>query len=117
MSADLRAEMPLYLPRLERIQSIRDGALRESGGDADADVGVSYSDLLDVLDAAEVAHKMREAIKEAHAALLQISECRVFCEDSMDIDSHATNASLAALAKLKPFTAAAEPAKTEGGAA
>ena len=52
--------------------------------------------------AAELA-AMREAIKEAHAALLRISECRVFYEDSMDINSYATNDGLAALAKLKPF--------------
>lgn len=46
---------------------------------------------------------MREAIKEAHAALVQLSECRIFCADSMDIDNYVTDDCDTALAKLQPF--------------
>lgn len=52
--------------------------------------------------AAEFA-AMREAIQEAHAALLQLSECRIFCADSMDIDNYVTDDCDSALAKLQPF--------------
>jgi len=49
---------------------------------------------------------MREAIQEAALALAYVSnfeECRIFCADSMDIDSHAAPMCAEALDKLKPF--------------
>lgn len=57
-------------------------------------------------EACEVILAMREAIREAAHALAYVSNfegCRVFCADSMDIDSHATPMCAAALAKLQPF--------------
>jgi hypothetical protein len=46
---------------------------------------------------------MREALREAHTALSQLDECRIFCADSMDIDSYVTDDCATALAKLQPF--------------
>ncbi len=49
---------------------------------------------------------MREAIREAAIALDYVSnseECRIFCADSMDIDSGAAPMCAEALAKLQPF--------------
>ena len=57
-------------------------------------------------EACEVILAMREAIREAAHALAYVSNfegCRVFCADSMDIDSHAAPMCAAALAKLQPF--------------
>lgn len=52
--------------------------------------------------AAELA-AMREAIKEAFEALQQVSQCRVYYEDSMDIDNHTSDACATAVTKLQPF--------------
>lgn len=98
-----------YLPHLERIRSIRNGARRESDGEADAEVGIGYSDLLDVLDAAEVAHKMREAIKEAHAALRMFADEYLWRSEpltplSANYTQRIFEVQIAALAKLQPFT-------------
>lgn len=46
---------------------------------------------------------MREAIGEAHTALSQLDECRIFCADSMDIDSYVTDDCATARAKLQPL--------------
>ena len=48
-------------------------------------------------------NEMREAIREAHTALLRVSECRIFCAESMDIDSYTQEDCDKALAKLQPF--------------
>lgn len=52
---------------------------------------------------ADELQAMREAIKEAFEALQQVSQCRVYYEDSMDIDNHTSDACATALTKLKPF--------------
>jgi hypothetical protein len=54
-------------------------------------------------EAREQTEKMREAIREAHAALGQLDNCRIFCADSMDIDNYATDDCDTARAKLQPF--------------
>jgi len=48
-------------------------------------------------------NEMREAIREAHTALLRVSECRIFYAESMDIDSYTQEDCDKALAKLQPF--------------
>jgi hypothetical protein len=46
---------------------------------------------------------MLDAIKEAYEALSQLDNCRIFCADSMDIDSYATDDCANARVKLRPF--------------
>jgi hypothetical protein len=48
-------------------------------------------------------NEMRDAIREAHTALLRVSECRIFYAESMDIDSYTQEDCDKALAKLQPF--------------
>ena len=42
----------------------------------------------------------KAAIKEAHTALLRVSECKIFCAESMDIDNYTQEDCDNALAKL-----------------
>jgi hypothetical protein len=51
----------------------------------------------------EEVRSMREAIREAHAALSQLDHARIFCCDSMDIDNYTTDDCATARAKLQPF--------------
>jgi hypothetical protein len=46
---------------------------------------------------------MRKVIQETLNVLLQVSEARIFCAESMDIDSYLTDDVYAAIAKLQPF--------------
>jgi len=54
-------------------------------------------------EARQQLEAVREAIKEAHMALLRVSECKIFYAESMDIDNYTQEDCDNALAKLQPF--------------
>lgn len=67
-------------------------------------IAVSRDRLLAAQNAEEKIEAMRAAIRDAHEALSQLDDCRIFHEDSMDIANGATDDCATARAKLQPFT-------------
>jgi len=64
----------------------------------DAREYISSADVMSLCDALEAAEAK---LAEARRALELCAEAKIFCEDSMDIDDHATRAVHAALSNLK----------------
>jgi hypothetical protein len=78
-----------------------DGEVRKRSANGAYDPRFVYADFARQLERENAA--MRKVIQETLNVLLQVSEARIFCAESMDIDSYLTDDVYAAIAKLQPF--------------